>query len=75
MPQTIDLADIASNNPSVDLQSLEKARKLTQELREARSSGSFRDKRARPLTRRRIRLIDDLASDPRLTRLSSLKKK
>jgi hypothetical protein len=75
MPQTIDLADIAGNNPLVDLQSLEKSRKLTQELRGARLPGGLRSKRSHPLIRRRVRIIDDLANDPRLTRLASLKKK
>ncbi len=73
MPQVIDLVEIASKNKSVDLERLAEGRRLTQELRQARS-GVLRDKRARPLTRRRIKIIDDLDSDPRLTRLASLNK-
>ena len=71
MPQQINLAELLSNNPKVDPERLNAGLKLAEELRKSRSG----KKRARPLVRRRVRIIDDLQSDPRLTQLSSLRQK
>jgi hypothetical protein len=71
MPQKIDLQEILKKNPNVDPERLSAGLKLSEELRQARSGS----KRARPLIRRRVRIVDDLRSDPRLTQLSSLRKK
>jgi hypothetical protein len=71
MPQKIDLAEILKNNPHVDPERLNAGLKLAEELRRSRSGS----KRARPFVRRRVRIVDDLQSDPRLVRLSSLRNK
>jgi hypothetical protein len=71
MPQKINLAELLKNNPNVDPELLKVGLKLAEELRQHRSSS----KRARPFVRRRVKIIDDLQSDPRLTQLSSLRQK
>ena len=70
MPQKIDLEKIIKNNPSIDPELLNAGLKLAEELRRFR----FGNKRSRPLVRRRVRIVDDLESDPRLTQLSSLRR-
>jgi len=64
MPHKIDLEEIAKKNACVDLDALEEGRKLRQGLRES-------PKRHRTMTtaRRRVRIDDDVSSDPRVVRL------
>lgn len=71
MPPKIDLAEVLKNNSDVDPELLNAGLKLAEELRRSRSGS----KRARPFVRRRVRIVDDLQSDPRLIQLSSLRKK
>lgn len=73
MPQKIDLEELIKNNRNVDPVRLAEGFKLAEELR--RSRGVQGSRRSRPFTRRRVRIIDDLQSDPRLTQLSSLRQK
>lgn len=74
MPQKLDLAELLKSNPNVDFERLMEGLKLAEELRQSRSNAPGR-RRTHPIARRRVRIIDDLESDPRLTQLSSLRKK
>lgn len=71
MPQKISLAEILKNNPRVDPDKLKEGLRLAEELRKR---AGVRPK-IHPLIRRRMRIVDDLSSDPRLTQLSSLRQK
>lgn len=64
MPHKIDLSEIAKKNPHFDMAALEEAQKLRENLRE------FATKKHRGwTTRRRVRIDDDVSSDPRVVRL------
>ena len=68
MPAKIDLESIAKRNPKVDLVRLEEYRALRRSLgmgRRIRQSVS-------PLERRRVRIVDDIESDPRVVHLPYL---
>ncbi len=67
MPKPIDI-DMLKKNPQIDLGKLEESQKLRDNIRQG---GGTRGPRAAPVfNRRRARVIDDLASDTRLVRLS-----
>lgn len=66
MPKKIDLSEIAKKNPHVNLEELEEGRKLRQNLRQA---GTERRRGTLPNNRRRVRIDDDVSSDPRVVRL------
>ncbi len=68
MPQRINLVDIADKNPRVDLKKLEEGRTLRENLSRASPRGP-NQRLAFPFHRRRARIIDDVASDPRVVRL------
>jgi len=68
MPHPIDLKEIADKNPKVDLDRLAEGRKLLEVVRHARVRGAGCQS-ATPPARRRARVLDDLASDPRVVRL------
>ena len=70
MPHKIDLTELLKNNPAVDVEELNRGLKLAEELRRVRPVGIGRRS---GVARRRVRIIDDLQSDPRVTRLSSLR--
>ncbi len=67
MLKNIDLKDIAEKNPHVNLEDLEEGRKLRENLRQP--SGAKRRRMTSPANRRRVRIDDDVASDPRAVRL------
>lgn len=65
-----DLKDILSKSPHIDLEAVGRNLEL---LRILRSQGIVpRPKLLSPFERRRVRLMDDLSSDPRVVRLRSL---
>lgn len=66
MPKNIELAEIAKNNPRVDLDTLEKGRNLHKSLHE---STPKRHRMKTPSTGRRVRIDDAVSSDPRVVRL------
>ena len=67
MPKSIDLREIAEKNPRVNVEDLEEGRKLRKRLSQA--SGAKRRRTVLPTDRRRVRIDDDVASDPRAVRL------
>ncbi len=72
MPKSIELSEIAEKNPRVDLNALEEGRKLRQNLHQS----ATKRRTALPNDRRRVRIDDDVSSDPRAVRLQrSLKVK
>ncbi|MGA7078161.1 MAG: hypothetical protein WBQ43_10805 [Terriglobales bacterium] len=67
MPKPIDI-DMLKKNPHVDLGKLEESQKLRDSIQQ---SGGIRGPKGAPtLSRRRARIIDDLANDARLVKLS-----
>jgi hypothetical protein len=73
MPHPIDLKEIADRNPKVDLDRLAEGRKLLELLRRAGVRGAgYRAATSR--AQRRARVLDDLASDPRVVRLQRQEK-
>jgi hypothetical protein len=71
MPEPIDLKELLKKNPKVDAEELSKGLKLGEDLRRARMRGR-QNRFPYPFIRRRAIVLDDLDSDPRVTRLSSL---
>jgi hypothetical protein len=68
MLKKVDLAEIAQKNPTIDLEELDRWRKLRQTLIETglrgrRQRGSF------PFAGKRAHIVDDADSDPRIVRL------
>ena len=74
MPKTFDLAEFIKKTPTFDHERLKAGLKLAAELRRIRSKFP-RGPRVSPLVRRRVRILDDLSSDPRLVQLSSLRRR
>jgi hypothetical protein len=68
MPRRIDIADIADKNPRVNLKELDEGRTLRETLRRT-IVRSPAQRLAFPFHRRRARIVDDVASDPRVVRL------
>jgi hypothetical protein len=67
MAKNIDLTEIAENNPLVNVERLEEARRMREKLRQI---GSPRGRRPlSPSERRRVRIEDDILSDPKAIRL------
>lgn len=73
MPRRIDIADIADKNPRVDLKELDEGRTLRENLRRTNLRGA-KQRLAFPFHRRRARIVDDVASDPRVVRLRKSEK-
>jgi hypothetical protein len=73
MPRPIDLVDIADKNPRVNLKELEEGRKVRENLRRTNLRGA-NQRLAFPFHRRRARIVDDVASDPRVIRLHKSEK-
>lgn len=67
MPKNIELKDIVEKNPRVSLDKLEEGRELRKNLQ--RPSGTKRRHLIFPVDRKRVRIDDDVASDPRAIRL------
>lgn len=67
MPKAINLEEIASKNPRVDLQALEEGRTLRKNLRQI--GGAKERPLTTPTERRRVKIDDSVASDPRTVRL------
>lgn len=73
MPQPIDLEHIIKRNPNLDPGQLAEQRKPAEALRRF-GIQRRRDRLALPFSGRRARIMDDLDSDPRVTRLCDLSK-
>lgn len=71
MPQPIDLEEIIKTNPKVDSEQLAESMELSKRLRDL---GFQQARPALPFTGRRARIMDDLDSDPRVTRLCDLRR-
>ncbi len=72
MPKNIDLKDIAEKNPQVNIEELEEGRELRKNLRHP--SAAKRRHTTFPVDRRRVRIDDDVSSDPRVVRLQRPKR-
>jgi len=72
MPQPIDFEELMRKNPHLDPAQLAEQRKLAEALRHF-GRRRRRDRLALPFAGRRARIVDDLDSDPRVTRLCDLK--
>jgi hypothetical protein len=73
MPHPIDIKDILSKNPLIDIDQIETLQELAKELRRFQKLRQ-RDYLVLPFSGKRARITDDLDSDPRATRLCDLKK-
>lgn len=72
MPKTVDLQEIARNNPDIDLHELDSWRQLRRTLIENGLHGRSRTRTA-AFQGRRAQLVDDDAdNDPRLIRLQHI---
>ncbi len=72
MPKNIELNEIAEKNPLVSLDDLEEGRKLRENLHQI--GGAKHRRVTPPADRRRVRIDDDICSDPRAVRLQQPKK-
>lgn len=71
MPEQVDLKELLRKNPKVDVDELTRGLQMGQDLRRTGVRGR-QNRFSFPFTRRRAKLLDDLDSDPRVTRLASL---
>ncbi len=67
----LDLKELLKNNPQINIEELNKGLKMAEDLR---STGmrTRPNRSIRPLIRHRVRIMDDLESDPRVTRVLAL---
>lgn len=70
MPKQFNVEDLVKENPKLDLDQLAKGRKLFEDLRDLRVHSGQRAPRF-PAGRRHVRIVDDEASDCRMTYISS----
>lgn len=68
MPEKLTIAEILEKNPDLNLNELEQGRELRESLKES-GAGAKRRYGVYPLDRRRVRVDDDIDSDPRVVYL------